>query len=115
MLYILRLITALLILSIISACGGGGGGGGGGGSSGGGGGNPAGIQQFNGTISPAWVVSDAAANVYRTAEYDNQWGLEAIHAAEAYAALNQNGKTVAGDNIKVAQRLHMNTEYDDDE
>jgi hypothetical protein len=55
--------------------------------------------------SDPYVWSYATAeevNAYRTTEYLNQWGLEAIHAAEAYAALAKNGKAVAGDGVMVA-------------
>ncbi len=38
---------------------------------------------------------------YRTTEYQAQYGLEKIHAAEAYALLNQDGKAVAGDSVIV--------------
>ncbi len=76
--------------------------GGGGGSSGQ---NP--ISSSNNTapapvIQSNWVVSDSQANIYRTSEYNSQWGLESIHAAEAYAVLAKNDKAIAGDNIKIA-------------
>ncbi len=41
------------------------------------------------------------AEYYRTTEYENQWGLESIHAAEAYAYLAENGKKQAGDGVKI--------------
>lgn len=89
------LIASYFILFLLTACGGGGGGGGGGGSSaggGGGGGGGGGVVWLN-------TVTSAEADVYRTAEYNNQWGLEAIHAAEGYALLDKNNKTVAGDGV----------------
>jgi len=86
--------TALIAIFFLVACGGGGGGVGGGGGAvitGGGGG---------GAISQ-WSVTTAQANTYRTTEYNNQNGLEQIHAAEAYAALEKNSKPVAGDGVKI--------------
>lgn len=103
----MKKILTIIFLLLLTACGGGGGGGGaapvsssgggGGGSSGGGGGGG------GGTPTPTWdsSVSSEEADVYRTGEYDNQWGLEAIHAAEAYAVLNKNGKAVGGDDVRV--------------
>ena len=86
-------MTFLLLISL-SSCGGGGGGGGGSGGS-----SPT-ITYGN----PSWVssISTAQADVYRTTEYSNQYGLEKIHAAEAYALLATNNKSVAGDNIAIA-------------
>ncbi len=87
----------LLILFLLSACGGGGGGGSSsGGTRGGGGGTGGG--------GVAWLntVTSTEANVYRTTEYNAQWGLEAIHAAEGYALLEKNSKVVAGDLVKIA-------------
>ncbi len=51
----------------------------------------------------SWFSSVTAdeANIYRTYEYNNQWGLEAIHAAEAYALLDKNDKAVAGEGVIV--------------
>ena len=85
--------TIFLLLIILSSCGGGGGGGGGGSSS-------TTVTYQN----PSWVssVSTTQADVYRTVEYSNQYGLEKIHAAEAYALLATNSKSVAGDNIAIA-------------
>jgi hypothetical protein len=87
------LITFLLLISL-SSCGGGGGGGGGSGSS-------STIVTYG---NPSWVssISTTQADVYRTTEYSNQYGLEKIHAAEAYALLATNSKSVAGDNIAIA-------------
>lgn len=84
------------LLLILSSCGGGGGGGGGGSAS-----------STTTTITygnPSWVssISTTQADVYRTTEYSNQYGLEKIHAAEAYALLATNGKSIAGDNIAIA-------------
>ena len=50
----------------------------------------------------SWSITAAQANIYRTFEYNAQWGLEAIHAAEAYASLAKNNKVVAGEGIKIA-------------
>ncbi len=86
-------MTLLLVLVFfLSSCGGGGGGGGGGASS-----SPT-------IISTTWnsSITTADANAYRTTEYNNQYGLEKIHAAEAYAVLAKNSKTVAGDGAKIA-------------
>ncbi len=87
----------------IAACGGGGGGGGGSSSSS----SPSTINAINIINSEAaWVdpnnsVTTAEANVYRTAEYNLQWGLEDIHAAQAYALLNKNSKALAGLGAKI--------------
>ena len=82
-------VFALLLL--LCSCGGGGGGGGG--SSG-----PS-ISYGN----PSWIssVSTAQVDVYKTTEYDAQWGLNKINAAKAYALLAANSKTVAGSGIKI--------------
>ena len=82
---------AFLSIVLLSACGGGGGGGG---SSGGGGATPV-VHH-----SPAYTYINAAQ--YRSTEYDAQWGLEAIHAAESYAYLAANGKTNAGAGVIIA-------------
>ena len=74
----------------LTACGGGGGGGGGSSSS----------VSTSTTISLTSYSANAAD--YRTTEYSKQYGLEAINAAEAYAYLYDNGKTVAGDGVKIA-------------
>ena len=71
---------------------------------GGGGGAPASSKSSNGggsisNISPNYIVSKEEADIYRTDEYKQQWGLEAIHAAEAYADLAKNGKAIAGDSV----------------
>ncbi len=50
----------------------------------------------------SYAVVKEQADVYRVAEYENQSGLEKIHAAEAYAALSKNGKAIAGDDVKIA-------------
>lgn len=91
-------VSLILIVVAVSAGSFGGAGGGGGSSSplsGASGGVPS-------NISPTYIISDDEANIYRTDEYRQQWGLEAIHAAQAYAALAKNGKNVAGDGIKIA-------------
>ena len=81
-----------LLISTLTACSGGGGGGGGGSSSS----EPTSSIV---TYSAAWSVSSSDADVFRTSEYESQWGLEAINAAEAYAVLNKNSKTMAGDGV----------------
>lgn len=75
------------------------------GSAGGGGGSSTSVKSFGGfssDISPAYIISDSEADAYRTEEYRQQWGLEAIHAAQAYAVLAKNGKTISGDGVKIA-------------
>lgn len=111
----ISLIFALI--TIVGIAAGASGGGGGGGGSGGGASNssttPDPTPTFvfphansflvdNSTDDPNWIITQNEADVYRTTEYNNQWGLEAIHAAEAYAALDKNGKTFAGNGIKIA-------------
>ncbi len=53
----------------------------------------------NALASQALNPSDP--DTYRTAEYNRQWGLEAIKAADAYAFLARNNKPVAGDGVLV--------------
>ena len=91
------LILSVLTLFLLSGCGGRGGGG----SGGGGGGSSSGGSGGGGVLWLNTVTSTEADN-YRTAEYNAQWGLEAIHAAEGYALLAKNNKTVAGDLVKIA-------------
>lgn len=91
---LIKIIALIAILSL-AACGGGGGGGGGGGSSVGSGGGGGG-----GSITQ-WSITTTQADVYRTAEYSAQGGLEQIHAAEAYAVLEKNSKPIAGDGVKI--------------
>ncbi len=81
-------LGTLFLIFILSSCGGGGGGGGG---------------TLAPVISNEWnnSISSSEANVYRTSEYNNQEGLELIHAAEAYALLDKNNKTVAGNGVKI--------------
>lgn len=97
-------IIAIIITSAAIALGslsaGGGGGGGSGSSSSSGGSSSSGSG--GGSIDAAWIVSEAEANIYRTTEYNSQQGLEKIHAAEAYAALAKNNKSVAGEGVKIA-------------
>ncbi len=104
MLSILIFILAIAGAAV-GAGGGGGGGGGGASSSGGAGGSSIPSENSfivnNKTNNPSWIVSESEANVYRSVEYNRQWGLEAIHAAEAYAALNKNNKEIAGDGVKI--------------
>lgn len=100
--HITKHITISLILTIfsLSSCGGGGGGGG-----------AAPVTQNNninngisGSSSEDWNgnVSESEINVYRTSEYNAQSGLARMKAAQAYALLAKNGKTVAGDDVIVA-------------
>ncbi len=92
-------IIAIVVVSVALALG-----------AGGGGGSPssAPTSVSNGggdQAAPAdssWSVTAVQANIYRTSEYNAQWGLEAIHAAEAYASLAKNTKVVAGEGIKIA-------------
>ena len=86
------------------------------GSSGGGGGGSSAAVSSSGSSIPSsnsftvddqtddasWIVSSAEADVYRTSEYNEQWGLETIKAAQAYAVLDKNGKIIAGDGVKIA-------------
>lgn len=83
----LILINILLLIS----CGGGGGGGGSPTSS-----SSSSNVNWNSTVSSSDVSS------YETAEYNEQYGLGNINAAEAYALLEQNGKEVAGDGVTIA-------------
>ncbi len=93
-------IIAILLVSTALALGGlGGGGGGSGGGEGSSGGSGAATSP---SPSPAWITTPAEANIYRTTEYNAQWGLEAIHVAEAYAALAKNGKAAAGEGVSIA-------------
>ncbi len=94
-----------LIITITAVAAGSVGGGSGGGSS------PPSSNQSNGGSSndsgggatpTTWQVSAAEANAYRTAEYNAQWSLEAIHAAEAYTVLAKNNKTIAGQGVEIA-------------
>lgn len=91
---IIWLISSIFLLS---SCGGGGGGGG----------AATPVTQNNNNnnngsnSSASWSVSESEANVYRTAEYNNQNGLKAINAAQAYAALAKNGKSIAGEGVIV--------------
>lgn len=90
-------MIALLIAIIASAgvavgassLGGGGGGGGGGGSA------TAAAIIYN-TEYPS-----TNAEYYRTAEYNAQYGLDTINAAEAYASLANQGKEVAGKGVGI--------------
>lgn len=90
-------MIALLIAIIASAgvavgassLGGGGGGGGGGGSA------TAAAIIYN-TEYPS-----TNAEYYRTAEYNAQYGLDTINAAEAYASLADQDKEVAGNGVKI--------------
>lgn len=48
------------------------------------------------------TISSSEADVYKTTEYNANWGLAKINAAEAYAELAKNYKTVAGNGVKIA-------------
>lgn len=88
----------ILLASLATAAAVGGGGGGGGATT-----TPIVLtdeQRFN--VPSSWTVTKEEADVYRTAEYNNQYGLEQIKAAQAYAVLDKNGKTNAGSGIKIA-------------
>ncbi len=93
-------VLIMLFSAAIAGGSAGGGGGGGGGAaasvSGAGGGGS------SGGSSSSYTVTAAEANIYRTSEYNAQWGLEEIHAAEGYAALAKNGKAVGGNDVKIA-------------
>lgn len=47
-------------------------------------------------------IEDGAEDIYRTAEYTKQWGLEKINAAKAYALLAANNKPIAGSGAKIS-------------
>jgi subtilisin family serine protease len=84
---------SLFVLTIfLVSCGGGGGGGGGGGST-----------TLTTPTSSTWIssFSTAQVDVYKTTEYNAQWGLNKINAAEAYALLAANSKMVAGSGVKI--------------
>jgi hypothetical protein len=83
----------LILLLILASCGGGGGGGGGSSS--------ASTVTYG---NPDWISSASTDDItsYKTTEYNAQWGLDTINAAEAYALLETNSKTIAGDGIKIA-------------
>jgi hypothetical protein len=68
---------------------------------GGGGGGGGGAVAAAPVVNPAWIVTQQQADAYRTPEYNAQWGLEDIHAAEAYADLAKNSKPLAGLGVKV--------------
>lgn len=87
----MRKAFSYFFILFLTACGGGGGGGGGSSSSS--------TLTPVVTYSSAWTVSAGDADVFRTSEYQSQWGLEAINAAQAYAVLDKNSKTNAGDGI----------------
>lgn len=86
---IIFIVTSLLLFS----CGGGGGGGGGGGST-----------SSGSSSSVVWNSSASSSSIsaYKTTEYNNQYGLNSIKAAEAYALLETNGKEVAGNGVTIA-------------
>ncbi len=53
--------------------------------------------------NPAWnnSITSGEANIYRTSEYNAQYGLEKIHAAESYALLAKNQRSTAGEGVMV--------------
>jgi len=82
----------LLILTtlFLSSCGGGGGGGGG-------------STSTSSSSSVVWnSASSSSISSYKTTEYNSQYGLNSINAAEAYASLEANGKEVAGSGVTIA-------------
>lgn len=83
---IIAIIASIGLSAGVSSMGGGGGGGG------------AKIIKEDGVSG--YTKNDA--EYYRTTEYKNQWGLESIHAAEAYAYLAKNDKAQAGEGVKIA-------------
>jgi len=87
-----KVAVGFLLVWTLAACGGGGGGGGGS--------SPAVLSVGNSN----WISSSSSSAVtsYQTAEYSAQWGLDSINAAEAYALLSANSKTVAGDGVTIA-------------
>jgi subtilisin family serine protease len=100
MFFLFSLLSVVFIGGVAAS-----GGGGGGGSSGSTGSNNASGSKFSYsyTADPTW---DSAANptqitFYKTSEYNNQWGLNSIKAAEAYSLLQTNSKNIAGDGIKI--------------
>ncbi len=83
-------LLAISLLLLLVACGGGGGGGGGGSTS-------------SGSTPVVWnSATSSSISSYKTTEYNNQYGLNQINAAEAYAALATNSKTVAGSGVTIA-------------
>ncbi len=72
-----------------------------------------GSDNKNGTVSnstylfsyksdPQWQLYENEDATYRTAEYNAQWGLDDINAANAYTILEKNGKTIAGSGVKIS-------------
>jgi len=92
-------ITTFLIATILAITGCGGGGGGGGASS-----SAAATATVHGSLSLTVdaddaLVADGETNSFKTGEYNNQIGLAAINAAEAYQSLEDQSKSIAGDGI----------------
>jgi len=81
----------MLISTILSSCGGGGAGG------------VASEEIITSSADLTISASEIAtrSTKYNTAEYAANWGLDAINAKEAYAILEANDKTVAGDGVTV--------------
>jgi subtilisin family serine protease len=92
--FLASLISALAIGGALAVGGGGGGGGSGGGAVVSGGGSS--TSDWDSTIDSAKIAS------YQTDEYNKQWGLNNIKAAQAYSLLERNGKAVAGDDVLIA-------------
>ncbi|MFT6105871.1 MAG: subtilisin family serine protease [Rickettsiales bacterium] len=71
-------------------------------ASGGGGGGGGGSNSFDSAnYGDGLGGSSDPNNAYKTAEYESQYGLKNIKAAEAYLALESNGKPVGGDGVKI--------------
>ncbi len=88
-------IFLVILFLFLGSCGGGGGGGGG---------NSSPTTSNTTNNSESWIssVSTSEVNSYRTTEYNVQWGLEEINAAEAYALLEANSKTIAGSGVTIS-------------
>ncbi|MFT6077673.1 MAG: subtilisin family serine protease [Rickettsiales bacterium] len=89
------LLSLLSIVVIGGAAAGGGGGGGGGGSS-----EP---SEITPTPTPGFdtAVDQDQIDSFKTTEYNSQYGLGNIKAAEAYSLLQTNNKAIGGDGVKV--------------
>ncbi len=87
-------ILIIIFLLYLTSCGGGGGGGG----------NSNYPTTSNVNLSSDWISSflTSEVDVYKTTEYQAQWGLGKINAAEAYALLDSNSKNIAGNNVTIS-------------
>jgi subtilase-type serine protease len=81
----------ILLICVLDGCGGGGGGGGG----------SAPVTNSWQSFNSANSSNVASAADYRTSEYNNDWSLEAIGAAQAYATLKLNGKVTNGAGVTI--------------